>query len=139
MLRQQLGDRFLQFRLVPKTLDLLIAALHEQAERIRTHEKEVMSACVNGAQMPRKTFITSFPQNETRLEWVDEHIQAGKKYSPLLTAQREAQLIIDSAHARAEIVTWDKKENAIEELPLEQIAMMLHLMQQRFRRLNLTH
>ena len=89
-LRQQLSDRFLQFRLVPKTLDLLIAALHEQAERIRTHEKEVMSACVNGAQMPRKTFITSFPQNETRLEWVDEHIQAGKKYSPLLTAQREA-------------------------------------------------
>ena len=89
-LRQQLGDRFLQFRLVPKTLDHLIAGLHEKAERIRTHEKEVMNTCVNGAQMPRKTFITSFPQNETRLDWVDEHIQAGKKYSPLLTAQREA-------------------------------------------------
>jgi RNA polymerase primary sigma factor len=27
---------------VPKTLDLLIANLHEIAERIRTHEKEVM-------------------------------------------------------------------------------------------------
>ena len=93
MLRQQLGDRFLQFRLVPKTLDLLIASLHERAERIRTHEKEIMNICVNGAQMPRKTFITSFPQNETRLDWVDEHIQGGKKYSPLITAARRDAVI----------------------------------------------
>jgi len=92
-LRQRLGDCFLQFRLVPKTLDQLIAALHEMAERIRTHEKEVMNACVNGAQMPRKTFITSFPQNETRLDWVDEHIQASKKYSPLLAVQRETVIV----------------------------------------------
>ncbi|HHW79039.1 MAG TPA: RNA polymerase sigma factor RpoD [Xanthomonadaceae bacterium] len=91
-LRQQLGERFLQFRLVPKTLDLLIANLHEIAERIRTHEKEVMTICVNKAQMPRKTFITSFPQNETRLDWVDEQIQAGKKYSTALVDHREEVL-----------------------------------------------
>ena len=91
-LRQQLGDRFLQFRLVPKALDQLIAGLHERAERIRVHEKEIMNACVNGSQMPRKTFIVSFPQNETRLEWVDEHLKAGKKYSTLLALQREAIL-----------------------------------------------
>ncbi len=87
-LRQQLGDRFLQFRLVPKSLDQLIARLHEMAERVRAREKEVTHACVNRAQMPRKTFISSFPQNETRLEWVDEHIQAGKKYSSLLAEHR---------------------------------------------------
>ncbi|MDG4549985.1 MAG: RNA polymerase sigma factor RpoD [Candidatus Contendobacter sp.] len=89
LLRQQIGDRFLQFRLVPKTLDQLIAGLHERAERIRAHEKEAMNACVGGAQMPRKVFITSFPQNETRLDWVDEHIQMDRKYSPLLVTQRE--------------------------------------------------
>ncbi|MCP5307460.1 MAG: RNA polymerase sigma factor RpoD [Chromatiaceae bacterium] len=88
-LRQQLGERFLQFRLVPKALDQLIANLHEMAERIRSREKEVMHICVGKAQMPRKTFITSFPQNETRLDWVDEQIQAGKKYSSLLAAQRD--------------------------------------------------
>ncbi|MCU0807207.1 MAG: RNA polymerase sigma factor RpoD [Candidatus Contendobacter sp.] len=93
ILRQQLGDRFLQFRLVPKALDQLIASLHERAEQIRAHEKEIMSICVNGAQMPRKTFITSFPQNETRLDWVDEHIQAAKKYSPLITAARRDAVI----------------------------------------------
>lgn len=92
-LRQQLGERFLQFRLVPKTLDQLVASLHEMAERIRAREKEIMHICVGRAQMPRKTFITSFPQNETRLDWVDEQIQAGKKYSPLLAEQREAVLM----------------------------------------------
>ena len=92
MLRQQLGERFLQFRLVPKTQDYLITRLHETAERIRAREKAVMIACVNRAQMPRKTFINSFLQNETRLDWVDEHIKAGKKHSPLLTEQREVVL-----------------------------------------------
>jgi RNA polymerase primary sigma factor len=91
-LRQQLGDRFLQFRLVPKTLDRMIANLHVMAERIRAHEREVMNLCVGQAQMPRKTFITSFPQNETRLDWVDEQIQGGKKYSNLLMEHREAIL-----------------------------------------------
>jgi RNA polymerase primary sigma factor len=91
-LRQQLGERFLQFRLVPKTLDQLIASLHEIAERIRIQEKEIMAICVNKAQMPRKTFITSFPQNETRLEWIDEQIQAGKKHSAVLGEHRDAIL-----------------------------------------------
>ncbi len=100
-LRQQLGERFLQFRLVPKTLDQLIASLHEMAERIRTREKEVMHICVGKAQMPRKTFITSFPQSETRLDWVGEQIQAGKKYSPLLAAQREDVL---AAQRRLQVI-----------------------------------
>ncbi len=93
-LRQQLGERFLQFRLVPKTLDQLIASLHEIAERIRNKEKEIMAICVNKAQMPRKTFISSFPQNETRLEWVDEQIQAGKKHSAVLGEHRDSILDI---------------------------------------------
>ncbi len=92
--RRQLGDRFLQFRLMPKTLEQLIAALRERAEQIRSYEREVMNLCVNAAQMPRKTFIVSFPQQETRPDWVDEHIQAGKKYSPLLAAQRDAVLAV---------------------------------------------
>ncbi|RUQ37394.1 MAG: RNA polymerase sigma factor RpoD [Candidatus Competibacteraceae bacterium] len=88
-LRQQLSDRFLQFRLVPKTLDQLIFSLHETAERIRNHEKDIMHICVNKAQMPRKTFITSFPHNETRLDWIREQIQEGKKYSVALEHHRD--------------------------------------------------
>ncbi|HRF43389.1 MAG TPA: RNA polymerase sigma factor RpoD [Candidatus Competibacteraceae bacterium] len=88
-LRQHLSEHFLQFRLVPKTLDQLIFKLHEMAERIRSHEKRVMSLCVGKAQMPRKTFITTFPQNETKLDWIDEQIQSNKKYSVTLAVYRE--------------------------------------------------
>ncbi|MDS4019686.1 MAG: RNA polymerase sigma factor RpoD [Candidatus Competibacter sp.] len=105
-LRQQLGDRFLQFRLVPKTLDQLIGSLHEMAERIRNHEKEVMYICVGKAQMPRKTFITSFPQNETRSNWVDEQIQAGKKYSVALEEHREEILKTQRRLQAIERETW---------------------------------
>ncbi|MDS4027007.1 MAG: RNA polymerase sigma factor RpoD [Candidatus Contendobacter sp.] len=106
LLRQQVGDRFLQFRLVPKTLDQLIAGLRERAERIRAHEKEIMNACVHGAQMPRKTFISSFPQNETRLDWVDEHVQAGRKYSSLLATQRE---IVQAAQWRLQTIEQETR------------------------------
>ncbi|MDS4042768.1 MAG: RNA polymerase sigma factor RpoD [Candidatus Competibacter sp.] len=105
-LRQQLGDRFLQFRLVPKTLDQLIGSLHEMAERIRNHEKEVMYICVGKAQMPRKTFITSFPQNETRPNWVDEQIQTGKKYSAALEEHREEILKTQRRLQAIEQETW---------------------------------
>jgi RNA polymerase primary sigma factor len=111
-LRQQLGDRFLQFRLVPKTLDRMIVNLHVMAERIRAQEREVMNLCVGQAQMPRKTFITSFPQNETRLDWVDEQIQSGKKYSTLLMEHREAVL---DAQRRLQTIEWEAR------LPIHEI------------------
>jgi len=112
--RQQLGERFLQFRLIPKTLDQLIAGLHEIAERIRGQEKEVMAICVHKAQMPRKTFITSFPQNETRLEWADEQIQAGKKYSAALADYRDeiqdAQRRLQAIEAEARLSIHEIKD-----------------------------
>ncbi|MCP5159938.1 MAG: RNA polymerase sigma factor RpoD [Gammaproteobacteria bacterium] len=113
-LRQQLSERFLQFRLVPKTLDQLIFKLHEMAERIRTHEKQVMSLCVGKAQMPRKTFITSFPQNETRLDWINEQVQAGKKYSAVLAAYcedvREAQRRLQAIEQEARLSVHEIKD-----------------------------
>ncbi|HRD66799.1 MAG TPA: RNA polymerase sigma factor RpoD, partial [Candidatus Competibacter sp.] len=113
-LRQQLGERFLQFRLIPKTLDQLIANLHEIAERIRAQEKEIMSVCVNKAQMPRKMFITSFPQNETRPDWVDEQIQANKRYSAVLADYRdeilEAQQRLQTIEAEARLSIHEIKD-----------------------------
>ena len=113
-LRQHLGERFLELRLVPKTLDQLIAKLHEMAERIRTHEKQVMSLCVGKAQMPRKTFITTFPQNETRLDWIDEQIQADRKYSAALAVccgkVREAQRHLQAIEQEARLSVHEIKD-----------------------------
>ena len=88
-LRQQMAERFMEFKLVPKVLERLFDILRETVERIRAQEKLVMDICIAKAQMPRKVFITSFPEQETNLEWVDEHIRAGKKYSAVLKEYRE--------------------------------------------------
>jgi RNA polymerase primary sigma factor len=89
-LRQQLAERFLELKLAPKVLDRLVGTLRQAVDRIRAQEKAIMDICVGKAQMPRKLFITSFPEQETNPGWVDEHIRAGKKYSPILAEYRDA-------------------------------------------------
>jgi RNA polymerase primary sigma factor len=93
-LRQQMAARFLELKLVPKVVDRLVLALRLTIERIRAQEKQIMDICVNQARMPRKTFITSFPQHETNLEWVDQHINTSQSYSaPLAEHQDEIRTI----------------------------------------------
>jgi len=87
-LRQQMAEQFMEFKLVPKVLERLVNALRDTVDRIRAQEKIVMAICVGKAQMPRKVFINSFPEHETNLEWVDEHIKTGKKYSAALSEYR---------------------------------------------------
>ena len=89
VLRQQMAERFIEFKLTPKVLDRLIDILRNTVDQIRTQEKIIMNICVGKAQMPRKVFINSFPENETNLDWVDEHIRANKKYSVALERYRE--------------------------------------------------
>jgi RNA polymerase primary sigma factor len=60
---------------------------------IRYYEREIMALCVKDAGMPRKDFITSFPDNSTNLKWVDKHIRAKRKHSSKLVKHRD--VIID--------------------------------------------
>jgi RNA polymerase primary sigma factor len=96
-LREQMANHFLEFRLAPKVLDRLAETLRDVVERIRLQERIIMHVCVNKAQMPRKVFINSFPKHETNLDWVEEHIKSGKKYSSALEAYRHK---IHSAQTR---------------------------------------
>lgn len=82
--RQQLAEAFLAFKVTPSLVDRLIGRLREVIEDIRGHEKVIMDICVNKAHMPRKDFITSFPDNETDTEWLEKQINAGKSYSSIL-------------------------------------------------------
>jgi len=58
-------------------------------ERIRAHERVIMDLCVQKAHMPRKDFITSFPDNETDLKWLDKQIKAGHDYSAILAEHKD--------------------------------------------------
>jgi RNA polymerase primary sigma factor len=108
-LRTQLEEHFITLKLVPRIVDILKANLRRTIGRIRTHERAIMDICVNKADMPRRDFITSFPDNESNLDWIDEQARGGHKYSAqlaqfrgeilriqnkLITIQEDAHLLI---------------------------------------------
>ncbi len=72
---------FLEFKFLPGLFVRLVDNLRYTIFRIRSQERLIMSLCVDQAHMPRREFITSFPDNETNLDWVDDQIASGKSYS----------------------------------------------------------
>ncbi|HHJ14126.1 MAG TPA: RNA polymerase sigma factor RpoD [Gammaproteobacteria bacterium] len=87
--REALAQHLMRVKLSPRIADMLGRNLRDTVERIRSHERVIMNICVHDAQMPRKDFITSFPDNETDLKWLDKQIKAGKKYSPVLEKHKD--------------------------------------------------
>jgi RNA polymerase primary sigma factor len=81
---EKVSASFLEFKLVPAVFNLLVYTLRNDVERIRGQERTIMNLCVTSSGMPRKEFITSFPDNETNLEWLPGQIDAGKGYSEKL-------------------------------------------------------
>jgi RNA polymerase primary sigma factor len=79
-----ISERFMELKLTPRVVETLVDNLRGMVERIRTHERVIMGICVQKAHMPRKDFITSFPDNETDLNWLQKQIKAGRNYSPVL-------------------------------------------------------
>ena len=80
----QVCEMFLQLKLTPRLVERLVRLLRDLVETIRSQERVIMNICVSKAQMPRKDFITSFPDNETNLKWLQKHIDAKKSYSAAL-------------------------------------------------------
>ncbi|WP_455207982.1 RNA polymerase sigma factor RpoD [Kaarinaea lacus] len=81
---EKVSDTFCEFKLVPKFADNLVKSLRAVIDRVREHEKVIMDICVTKAQMPRKIFITSFPDNETDTGWLQRQIKAGEPYCKVL-------------------------------------------------------
>ncbi len=96
--RQELAEAFREFKLTPLQIDRLVVRVRGVMDRIRSHERVIMDICVNSAHMPRRDFITSFPDNETDLAWLDQHIKGNHDYSSVLAQHadsiREAQRLL---------------------------------------------
>ena len=82
--REKLTSELMELKLSPKLFDNLCNRLRETVEGIRSQERRIMQLCVREAGMPRKDFLTTFPQNETSLGWLDKHIRAKRKHSSAL-------------------------------------------------------
>ncbi|MEA2079169.1 MAG: RNA polymerase sigma factor RpoD, partial [Pseudomonadota bacterium] len=88
-LNAQVVEHLAHLKLAPRMVDTLITNLRETVESIRSHERVIMNICVHKALMPRKDFITSFPDNETDLKWLEKQIKGDHKYSPVLEQHKE--------------------------------------------------
>ena len=83
-IRSEIIGEFMQLKLTPKLVDELQTRMRALVDRIRRHERIIMNICVNMAHMPRKEFVTSFPDNETDAEWLQQHIDSGETYANVL-------------------------------------------------------
>ncbi|MCF6322858.1 MAG: RNA polymerase sigma factor RpoD [Gammaproteobacteria bacterium] len=88
-LRSEMAEPIIELKLTPKLIDVLIKNMRGMVRRIREQEKVIMDICVSKAHMPRKQFITSFPDNETDLTWLPKQIDGGHSYSPVLREYEE--------------------------------------------------
>ena len=88
-LRAQLAEQILSLKLVPRIVDILNTNLRQIIKRIRTHERHIMDTCVTRAGMPRRDFITSFPNNETDLAWIHDQVTGGQKYAAQLAQYKD--------------------------------------------------
>ncbi len=81
---EKVSAAFLEFRLPPVVFTNLCNTLRESVNHVREYERTVLNLCVTEAGMPRKEFISSFPQNETNLAWVKSHSSGKKGYAAKL-------------------------------------------------------
>ena len=88
-IRDELISQIMEIKLTPRTVDKLVNDMRGLVGRIRQHEKIIMKLCVEEAHMPRKEFITSFPDSEADLSWLQKHIDEGAKYSDVLDQNKD--------------------------------------------------
>ena len=87
--REKVSELFLELKFVPAIFASLVEGLRATIARIRAQEHNVMQLCVRQCGMPRREFITSFPENETNLDWLQGWIDAGKPFSARLPEAAE--------------------------------------------------
>jgi RNA polymerase primary sigma factor len=86
---EDIGAKFMELKLAPMFIDSLVTNLRNTVDRIRAHEREIMDICVNLAHMPRKQFITTFPDHETDANWLDQEIKGKHSYAATLDNHAE--------------------------------------------------
>ncbi len=82
---ERVTETFMEFKLLPVVFISLVKNMQQTMAMIRTQERDVMDLCVQIAGMPRKSFITTFPENETNLDWIQNQITEGKSYADSLS------------------------------------------------------
>ena len=67
--RERLAEGMIDFKMPPRMIDLITTNLRNCVRIVRTQERTVMALAVREGGMPRKTFISAFPENAANPDW----------------------------------------------------------------------
>lgn len=87
--REELTKCFFQFKLTNKLFHRLFGKLRNMLDAVRAKERIIMKICVQKAKMPRSKFISTFPEHEADLNWVEDRIKDKGSYSTVLQEHKE--------------------------------------------------
>jgi RNA polymerase primary sigma factor len=97
---------FLELKLAPRQLHILMRDIRELMNVIRTQEKQVMKYCVTNAKMPRRDFLKAFTGHEVDLQWATKLGKTKQVYAAKIASHVES---IQAAQEK--IITLTKKTN----------------------------
>ncbi|RUM53689.1 MAG: RNA polymerase sigma factor RpoD [Methylococcus sp.] len=124
----KLSRSFTEFKWAPNYFKSLSCVQRDAITEIRLREKLVLDICVKTARMPRKEFITSFPKNETNLEWIKKYVNRKASYSSVLS--ENADNLLRSQRKLAII----EKENGLQISELKDINRRISIGEAKARR-----
>ena len=89
----KLGDIFKFLKFSPKMFEDLAFLARRDLIEIRLNERKIQSLLVRSARMPRKDFIALYPDNATKVKWIDT-LMKSKKYSKKALEEVKADVVI---------------------------------------------
>ena len=89
----KLGDIFKFLKFSPKMFEDLAFLARRDLTEIRLNERKIQSLLVRSAKMPRKDFIAQYPDNATKVKWIDT-LMKSKKYSKKALEEVKVDVVI---------------------------------------------
>ena len=86
----KLAEEFLEIKFVAKQINRLVDQVRTLVDQAREQEKVIMDICVGKARLPRKSFIKSFPGNESNSRWIKKIQKSGECSAEVVERHLEA-------------------------------------------------
>ena len=83
-------EAFMELRWAPLLINSLNKQLLDVIQQVRAQERAILALCIDTVGMPRKEFISTFPQQATDLDWVAEQSERDVAWAEKLAQQSDA-------------------------------------------------
>ena len=83
-IREQISNELMGIRFTARMVERLCDSVRSLVDEIRSHEREILSICVNKAEMPRQHFIKIFAGTEGSKRWITNELNVAHPWTATL-------------------------------------------------------